>query len=152
MRRPSGTRRAEQRQHAEGEGDVGRHRDAPAARSGSPGADDGEVDQRRQHRAADGRGDRQRGPADRRQLADEHLALDLEADDEEEDRHQPVVDPVEQRQRERDVADADGQVRRPQRSYVAAQGELLHTSATMAAASEQRCRRRRCCRGTRAAA
>ena len=30
------------------------------------------------------------------QLADDELALDLQPDDEEEDRHQPVVDPVAQ--------------------------------------------------------
>ena len=34
------------------------------------------------------------------QLAHDELALDLEADDEKEERHQPVVDPVVQRQGE----------------------------------------------------
>ena len=53
----------------------------------------------RQHHAAD-RGDRrQRGGAPVAQLADDQLALDLEPDDEEEHRHQPVVDPVVQVQR-----------------------------------------------------
>jgi hypothetical protein len=49
---------------------------------------------RRQHHPADG-GDRgQRRPAGIAELTDDQFALDLQADDEEEHRHQAVVDPV----------------------------------------------------------
>ena len=44
--------------------------------------------------AAHGCDDRQRRLTAILQLAEQQLALDLEADDEEEDRHQPVVHPV----------------------------------------------------------
>ena len=56
-----------------------------------------QVDQRRNDHAADRREDRQHRLAANRQLADEELALDLEPDDEEEERHQQVVDPVHER-------------------------------------------------------
>ena len=39
----------------------------------------------------------QRARTEGRKVADGELALDLQPDDEEEDRQQPVVDPVEQR-------------------------------------------------------
>ena len=58
-------------------------------------------------RASDRGHDGQRGPADRGQLTDQDLALDLEADHQEEDGHQAVVDPVEQRLRE--AQGAEGQ-------------------------------------------
>jgi hypothetical protein len=41
------------------------------------------------------------------ELADQELALDLEADDEEEHRHQAVVDPVGEREAEARAADRD---------------------------------------------
>ena len=48
------------------------------------------------------RGDRrERGAARLAQLAVDELALDLEPDDEEEERHQAVVDPLLQREVER---------------------------------------------------
>ena len=48
------------------------------------------------------------------QLADDQLALDLETDDEEEDRHQAVVDEVLQRLVEVETADRDRDVRFPE--------------------------------------
>jgi hypothetical protein len=51
--------------------------------------------------------DRQHRLARPRQLAGEQLALDLEADDEEEHRHQPVVDPQQQRFEYFECANAD---------------------------------------------
>ena len=42
-------------------------------------------------------GDRQRRLARRRQFAGQRLALDLQPDQEKEDGHQPVVDPLVQR-------------------------------------------------------
>jgi len=49
------------------------------------------------------------------QLADRELALHLEPDHEEEDRHQPVVDPVAQRVAHLEAAEADAQRGLPQR-------------------------------------
>ena len=55
---------------------------------------DGEVEQAGHDHPAD-RGDGREGGAPRlAQLAVDELALDLQPDDEEEDRHQPVVDPA----------------------------------------------------------
>ena len=47
------------------------------------------------------------------QLAGDQLALDLEPDDEEEDGHQRVVDPVHQRLGDREVARPDGELAVP---------------------------------------
>ena len=76
---------------------------------------EGQVDQRGNHRPAQGGGDGQRRAAHGGQLAHEHLALDLQPDDQEEDRHEPVVDPMRQVLGQREVADADSQFRMPQR-------------------------------------
>ena len=84
---------AEQRHDTDGEGDVGRHRDPPAAHSIGTGVEP-DIEQRRHHHAADGGDHRQHGIADVRQLPHQHLALDLQSDHEEEDGHQAVVDPV----------------------------------------------------------
>src|SRR5690606_25759036 len=78
---------AEDRQNAKGEGDVGGHRDAPAAEGGLTEVEQG-VDGAGDDHAADGRDDGDGGPLRRGEFADEHLALDLQADDEEEDGHQ----------------------------------------------------------------
>ena len=53
-----------------------------------------QVAQGREHHAAQGRDTRQDTAGPGRELAVEHLALDLQADQQEEDRHQAVVDPV----------------------------------------------------------
>lgn len=76
------------------ERDVGGHRDGPPA--WCRGAGDREIDQRRSHHAAErGCGRQQRG-APRREVSVGELALDLQPDDEKEDGHQPVVDPMPQ--------------------------------------------------------
>ncbi len=59
--------------------------------------------------------DRHHRPRPARQLADRELAPHLEADGEEEDRHERVVDERVQREVELQVADADGQVGLPER-------------------------------------
>ena len=71
--------------------------------SGSPTRDrpnrrafDRHVEQRRDHHPADRGEDGQAAVRRSRKLTSHELTLDLEADDEEEDRHQPVVDPMEQ--------------------------------------------------------
>ena len=67
---------------------------------------DGEVDQRRDDHPADGGDRRHRRLPAVAQLAVDQLALDLQADDEEEDRHQPVVDPLPQVELDAVAADA----------------------------------------------
>ena len=68
-------------------------------RAPSPPAVSSDEDRDRQRHAADGGDRRQRRGAPVAQLAHHQLALDLQPDDEEEHRHQPVVDPVVQVQR-----------------------------------------------------
>jgi hypothetical protein len=104
---------AQQRQDADREGDVGRHRHAPAAAAGAAGVERGIDDGRRQHAAHRGE-QRQRRPAQVAELSLVHLAPDLEAHDEEEDRHQAVVDPEVQRPGERPGADRERGVGVPQ--------------------------------------
>ena len=84
---------AHQREHAEGEGGVGRDRDPPALRRVARRVE-GQVERRRHHdpRAGGERRDPQAHPVG--QLAHRHLAAHLEPHDEEEEHHQPVVDPV----------------------------------------------------------
>ena len=53
-----------------------------------------DIDQRRHDHAAERADPRQHAPRPARQLPDQHLALDLEADQQEEDDHQAIVDPV----------------------------------------------------------
>jgi hypothetical protein len=62
------------------------------------------VDGRRHQHAAERPRDRQGGALPAGELADQQLALDLEADDEEEHRHQAVVDPVGEREAEAEGA------------------------------------------------
>ena len=75
---------------------------------------DRDVDQGGHDHAADGGDRRQRGGPRVAQLALDELALDLEADDEEEDRHQRVVDPLLQVEVDRVAADRDRHVGVPQ--------------------------------------
>jgi hypothetical protein len=87
---------AERGEHADGERDVGRHGHAPAARARAA-AVEREVDQGRGGHAPERGDDGQGGALPARELAPVHFAPDLEADDEEEDRHQPFVDQEVQR-------------------------------------------------------
>ena len=104
------TRDPEQREHAERERDVGGHGHAPPVRALAAGVPRG-VDERRHDHPAE-RGDRrQRGVSAIAELALDELALDLESDDEEEQRHEPVVDPVAEGQRP-EVDAPDVRVRR----------------------------------------
>ena len=128
-----GNARAQQRQHADGEGDVGGRRYRPASQRRRIAGVDGDVDDGGHHHAADGRNDGQRGLAEGRQLALQQLALDLQADQKEEDRHQAVVDPVQQRLVERERADAHADRRIEKAVVEPASGELLASSATSAA-------------------
>ena len=106
---------AEQRQHAQRERDVRRRGNGPAVQRRRIGDIDEHIDQRRQDHAAQRRNRRQGRLLARRQLADQQLALDLEADQEEENRHQPVVDPQQQRLVERELAKPEPEPRLQQR-------------------------------------
>jgi hypothetical protein len=95
-------------QHRDRERDVGGHGDGPAAQRAAAQVDQ-RVDPRGHGHAADrreDRDDRRRGPA---QLAVDHLALELETDDEEEDRQQAVGRPLGERQVEVQRRGADDQ-------------------------------------------
>ena len=90
---PVGEARADEGQHAERERGVGRHRHPPPLGRALAGVE-GEVDRDRDDHPADGRQHRQGEPAALAELADVELAPHLEPDDEEEERHQAVVDPI----------------------------------------------------------
>ena len=96
---------SEQRQHADGERDVGCRRYRPALvvpRSGS----EGQIDQRGNGDTAESRQHRQNGLIEPAERALMDLTADFHADDEEEHRHQRVVDPEMQRPHEGKLADA----------------------------------------------
>ena len=112
-RRRAENARPDEREHAERERGVGRHRGSPAVRRRMAGVER-EVDRDGHDHAADPGEQRQREAAALAQLAHVELAARLEADDEEEERHQPVVDPVPHVLRQAGAADADRQVRRPE--------------------------------------
>ena len=95
-RRPPAT---DEREEAQREGRVGRHRDRPAPGGRLAGVER-EVDERRRQHPSDGGEDRRRDPAPFPQLSHVELTADLEADDEEEERHESVVDPAAEIQRQ----------------------------------------------------
>ena len=105
--------RAEQGQHPEGEGDIGGHRHPPPGRAGPAGVAGG-VDGRRDGHAAHRGHHRQGGLAPGRELAGDQLALDLQPDDQEEQGHEAVVDPVAQVGLDAEAAELDGQRGLPQ--------------------------------------
>ncbi|MEZ5296970.1 MAG: hypothetical protein R2697_12060 [Ilumatobacteraceae bacterium] len=88
------------------DGDVGRHGDAPAVRRVAAGVEQGVDDSGHDH-AAESADDRQRRLFRVAQFALGHLTLDLETGDEEEQHHGQVVDPLLDREVDREVADAD---------------------------------------------
>ncbi len=81
---------------------------------GRPWFSDG-VDQGRDEHAAQRRGQRECGAPKLAQLPAVDLATDLEPDDEEEDRHQPVVDPEMEVALEGEGTDLEAEGRVPQR-------------------------------------
>ena len=105
---------AEDREHAEGERGVGGHRDAPPVRA-RPAGVERQVDQDRHDHPDQPRGQRQDEPASLAQVAEVELAPRLEPDDEEEERHQPVVDPGPQVLRDAVRAEPDREVGLPDR-------------------------------------
>ena len=83
------------REHRKRERDVRGDRDRPSVEVfGAAGRQvDRDEDGGRDDHASDGRGDRQRRPGGVAQVARDELALELQADDEEEDRQQPIGSP-----------------------------------------------------------
>ena len=96
----------------EREGRVGGHRRAPSVCPGAAGVE-GDVDRDRHEHAADGGHGREHDPAALAQLPEVELALGLEPHHQEEERHQPLVDPVAQIQGHARAADPDRHHRRP---------------------------------------
>jgi hypothetical protein len=84
---------AEQGQDPDGEGGVGGHGDGPAPGRRAAGVE-GQEDQGRDGRPGQGGQDGQAGPAGVAEASDGELAFDLQPDDQEEDGHQGVVDPM----------------------------------------------------------
>ena len=80
-------------QYPEREGDVGRHGNRPPTRFHSSAVRE-EIEGRWNDHAADRRGDRERRLARGCQFARKRLTLDFQSDKEEEDRHEPIVDPL----------------------------------------------------------
>ena len=107
-----GEARPDEREQAECERGVRRHRDAPAVRGGAAGVDR-EIDRDRGGCAAEAREHGQREAPAIAQLAEVELATSLEADDEEEERHQAAVDPPPEVERDVRVPDCDREARRP---------------------------------------
>jgi hypothetical protein len=104
---------AEQAEHPDRERDVGRHRDPPTP-AGVAAACDRDVDQRGDRHAPERSSDRQRGRARVAEVTADELVLDLQADDEEEDDHQRVVDPVLEALLDAEVSDLEAHVGVPE--------------------------------------
>ena len=86
-------------ENAQRKGDVRRHRDAPARHCCGVAAHiDRSVEECGDEHPPDGCTDGENRRRERLQLTEEKFALDFQSDDEEENRHQTVVDPVEHTQ------------------------------------------------------
>ncbi|MPL88576.1 hypothetical protein SDC9_34602 [bioreactor metagenome] len=96
---------------ADGKGDVGRGRDRPGLGVRGVAPVEGEEDQRRGEHAAKRRHPGQHHIRGLLQPALDDLALQFEPDEQEEHRHQPVVDPQDQRFRQPVIAKQDGELR-----------------------------------------
>ena len=129
--------RRDQRQHAERKRDIGRHRNRPSARLDAAAVGE-EIDRSGDHHSADGAGDRQRRLPQRCQLAGQHLPLDLQPDQEKEDRHQAVVDPLMEGEREQVPAAADDDRGRPQALIDLCPPGICRTKRDARARDEQR--------------
>ena len=106
-RSDGGTRSPEQRQQPQREGDVGGHRHAQPPTVGAPALSAKKTaagTAMPPRAAAIGRAARDRIG----EFARHHFALDLDPDDQEEDRHQAVVHPLLDAQAEAGVVPADG--------------------------------------------
>jgi len=100
-------------EQAEREGGVRRHRDPPASGGATTGVE-GEIEPDCGRHPADPGQERQREAPALAQLAEIELTAGFEADDEEEERHQPAVHPMTQVEDDARVSDVDPQGRAPQ--------------------------------------
>ena len=107
-----------QGESGEGEGDVGGAADWPAMRRAAAAGVEGQIDEGRGDHAAGRRQDRGRQPPDAGELAAQHLELDLQPDDQEEQGHQPVLDPCLDRSGLGELAD-------PQRDRLGQEAEVV---------------------------
>ena len=87
-----GSMPAEKSQQAKGEGSISRHRHAPAVRRGPTGVDR-QVEPNRARHPAESREHRKDDPGTLSELADVEFPACLEPDDQEEEAHEPAVDP-----------------------------------------------------------
>ncbi len=108
-----GRGRADERQGPEEERGVAADDDAPPV-GRLPAGVHRQVEQGRQHQPADAGEHGQDEAAPLGELADGEVAAHLEADDEEEQRHQAVVDPVAEVHRQLRAAEADGELGVPE--------------------------------------
>jgi hypothetical protein len=104
----------DQRQDAESERRVGRHRCAPAVRSWAAGVDR-EVDQHGRRHAPQSGEQREREALPLPKRSQVEFPLGLQPDDQEKERHQPLVDPLPQVERDSVPAELDRELRRPDR-------------------------------------
>ena len=111
---PVGQAGADQREHAQGERGIRGHRRAPAGGRRAARVD-GQVDGDRNDHPANPDQHRKREPPPFSQLAHVELAARLEPGDQEEERHQPGVDPAVQIVGHARAADPDRQPRVPAR-------------------------------------
>ena len=86
----------------------------PQPRAKDPPRNDQEVEKRGRDQPADGGRGRQGGRAPSRQSPYGELALDLKADDQEEDGEEPVVDPFQERQREAQAVEYEAELLLPE--------------------------------------
>jgi hypothetical protein len=100
-------------QDAEREGDVGRHGNRPPTRLHRSTVCQ-EIDESRDEHPADRPGYRERRLARRCQLARKHLAFDFQPHKEEENRHEPIVDPLMHGERKPMTPTGNGDGRRQQ--------------------------------------
>ena len=98
---------AEEGEHPEGEGDVRRRGNGPATQGGRIVTIDQRVDRGREDDAPEGREEGQDDLLFVGKFARHDLAFQLEPDEEEEDRHEAVVDPEQDGFGNREIADAD---------------------------------------------
>ena len=85
--------RSQQAEHAQREGDVGRRRDRPAAGQPAFASRHQSIDQRGHRHARCGGDHRQGPPLPVGQAPADEFPLDLQPDQQEKQRHQPVIDP-----------------------------------------------------------
>lgn len=87
-----------------------------------PGRNDKKIKRGRRDHAADRAGDRQSRGAPAREMADCELALDLEAHDNKEQGQQPIVDPMQERQRKAAAVEGKAEPLLPERGEARPQG------------------------------